>query len=113
MRAAGYGLRRLSSDRSWLAALVPKIQGFLNNVLQLALHEDKIIIRTVASGVDFIGWVNFSDHRVLRTRTKKRMLRRIRERPQEATLQSYLGLMRHGQSEQLCKQVITEQWLWR
>src|SRR3989338_9287083 len=33
----------------------------------------KIFIKTIASGVDFLGMVNFSDYRVLRTKTKKRM----------------------------------------
>lgn len=103
----------LSEDRSWLESLIPRIQEFLGDVLQLSLHEDKMLIGTVASGVDFLGWVNFADHRVLRTRTKKRMLRRIKKKPEEATLQSYLGLTRHGQAQHLRQQAFTEFWLWK
>ena len=98
--------------QSWLESLVPKIQGFLNDVLQLSLHEDKIFIQTVVSGIDFLGWINFADHRVLRTGTKKRMLRRIKERPEELTVQSYLGLISHGQTHELRSLALTSYWLW-
>ena len=30
--------------------------------------------------MDFLGMVNFFDHRILRTKTKKRMLRKIKEK---------------------------------
>ena len=103
----------LSADRTWLESLIPSIQGFLNNVLQLSLHEDKIILKAAASGVDFLGWVNFPDHRVLRTRTKKRMLRRIQEKPEEPTVQSYLGLISHGQTHMLYNEALTRYWLWQ
>lgn len=95
----------LSDDRGWLCRQVPKIAEFLENNLKLALHPDKVFIKTLASGVDFLGWVHFPNHRVLRTTTKKRMMRRITERPTEATLQSYLGLLRHGNAYKLQKRL--------
>ena len=55
-------------------------------------HPDKVFIKTFASGVDFLGWVHFPTHRVLRTSSKNRMTRRISQRPTEETTQSYLGL---------------------
>ena len=48
--------------------------------------------------MDFLGWVNFCDHRVLRTKTKKRMLKKIKGNPVIETLNSYLGLLKHGNS---------------
>ncbi len=47
---------------------------------------------TTNSGVDFLGWVHFPHHRVLRTATKKRMLRRIKKNPISETLNSYFGI---------------------
>ncbi|MFH1178713.1 MAG: RNA-dependent DNA polymerase, partial [bacterium] len=56
----------------------------------------------IASGIDFLGWIHFSDHRVLRTTTKKRMFRRIKEvGGKKETIQSYLGLLSHGNTYKL------------
>jgi hypothetical protein len=60
----------------------------------------------MSSGVDFLGWIIFSDHKVLRTVVKKRMLKRIKEHPTEYTLQAYLGLLRHGNSYRLREEVL-------
>src|SRR3989344_7318299 len=95
----------LSRDRLWLESILPRIQDFLWNKLRLALHPQKISIRTVASGVDFLGWVHFPDHCVLRTTTKRRMFRGIEKNPTDATLASYLGMLRHGNTEKLRRQV--------
>jgi hypothetical protein len=95
-----------SNDRAWLENLVPTIQHFLQTNLRLDLHPRKVTIQTLACGVDFLGWVHFPDHRVLRTATKKRMLRRPTEHPKEATFQSYLGLLRHGNARKLQSAII-------
>lgn len=87
----------LSHDKEWLASLLPRFQSFLGQQLHLELHPNKISISTLASGVDFLGWVHFPHHRVMRTTTKRRALRRIKEvKGDAATVQSYLGLMTHG-----------------
>lgn len=91
----------LSADRGYLQALVPRISSFLKDRLRLELHPDKLFIKTVASGVDFLGWVHFSDHRVLRTTTKKRMIRRLQAEPNDAVTASYRGLLGHGNAKKL------------
>lgn len=60
----------ISDDKIWLESLVKPIRDFLKERLELELHPGKIYIKTLASGVDFLGWVNFFDHRILRTTTK-------------------------------------------
>ena len=83
------------------------MQEFLGSKLKLAMHPDKIFIQTVASGVDFLGWVHFPDHQVLRTTTKKRMFRNIKAKDgKEETAQLYLGLMSHGNSWRLRQKII-------
>jgi len=86
----------LSEDRAHLLRLLPILKAYLHDELSLALHPGKISLRTVSSGIDFLGWVHFPDHRVIRTNTKKRALR--------ATLHnvtSYLGLLSHGNTYKL------------
>lgn len=67
----------LSEDKKWLENLISKIAEFLKNELKLKMHPDKIFMKTFPSGVDFLGMVNFSDHRILRTKTKRRMMKKI------------------------------------
>ncbi|MEK7170105.1 MAG: reverse transcriptase/maturase family protein, partial [Patescibacteria group bacterium] len=59
----------LSHNRLELEQRLVQIREFLRERLKLSLHPDKVFIKTLASGVDFLGWVHFPDHRVLRTST--------------------------------------------
>jgi retron-type reverse transcriptase len=86
----------LSREREYLERLLPILEKFLWQVLHLRLHPEKIELRTVASGVDFLGWVHFSDHRVLRTTTKRRMLKAMRHGATEAAAASSCGLLKYG-----------------
>ncbi|MBI3304739.1 group II intron reverse transcriptase domain-containing protein [Candidatus Parcubacteria bacterium] len=96
----------LSGDRAWLENQIPWLQDFLRNRLRLRLHPRKVVIKTLASGVDFLGWVHFPDHRVLRTSTKRRMMRRIEQSPGAATFNSYMGLLGHGNARTLQQEVL-------
>ncbi|MDP3645913.1 MAG: reverse transcriptase/maturase family protein [bacterium] len=99
----------LSHDRAFLASIERCIALFLRDHLKLELHPDKVFIKTLASGVDFLGWVHFPDHRVLRTSTKRRMFRGIRARQgKEEMAQSYFGLMSHGNTKKLRRNVEDE-----
>ena len=96
----------LSDNKNQMLAIVPQIATFLDKSLKLSLHPDKVFIKTLASGVDFLGWVHFTHHRVLRTVTKRRMFKGIQKRAKNETLQSYLGLMSHGNAFYLKQEVL-------
>ena len=96
----------MSHDKNSLLELLPKIRTFLLEQLCLELHEHKILIRTLVSGIDFLGWVHFFDHRVLRTATKRRMFRNIKLRcGNKETIQSYLGTISHGNTYKLQQEI--------
>lgn len=97
----------LSDDCAWLFGLIPRIRHFLREKLKLELHPDKISIKTVASGVDFLGWVHFSNYRVLRTATKRRMLKKLTRAKSNAVFQSYFGLLSHGNSEKIRRAIVS------
>ena len=93
-------------DKNYLENMLPKIGGFLQKELKLQLHPDKVFIKTLASGVDFLGWVHFPFHKVLRTTTKKKMFRKLKEAEGKIeTLQSYLGLLKHGNTYKIRKTI--------
>jgi hypothetical protein len=91
----------LSDNHAWLENILPVIRNFLGEWLRLRLHPDKVSIRTISSGIDFLGWVHFPDHRVLRTATKRRMIKRIAEHSVPETINSYAALLNHGNAEKL------------
>ena len=97
-------------DKDVLMEVLPKVHDFLEERLKLSLHPDKIFLKTAASGVDFLGWVHFYHHRVLRTTTKKRMLKKLKDTSYKPeVVQSYLGLLSHGDGNGLRNRVLKEQ----
>lgn len=86
---------------------ITEINNFLENNLKLYLHPNKIIIRKYNQGIDFLGYVSFPHHRVLRTRTKNRIFKKIKlkiAQLQEGKIskesfnqavQSYFGVLKH------------------
>ena len=99
----------ISHDKEVLIEVLPKVYNFLEEKLKLTLHPDKIFFKTVSSGVDFLGWVHFYHHRVLRTNTKKRMRRKLRETQNKPeVLQSYRGLLSHGNTYKILRSLGNE-----
>ncbi|MFC1721445.1 reverse transcriptase domain-containing protein [Patescibacteria group bacterium] len=103
----------LGDNEPELKRLVFPIYLFLKERLRLDLHPKKVFIRTLASGVDFLGWVHFPDHRVLRQTTKRRALAKIKSNPVNEALQSYLGLAKHGNAKKFSEQIRNHFWLVR
>lgn len=96
----------LNDNKNDLEKILSKISEFLTNELKLTLHPNKVSVSTFSSGVDFLGWVNYPNHRVLRTATKKRMIKRLAGNPTKETTQSYKGLMKWGNTYRIMKQWI-------
>lgn len=97
----------LGTDAEQFRALIQHIRRFLENMLRLRLHPDKVSIRALHQGVDFLGYVTLPLFRVLRTRTKRRMFRRcgaifqhreteVDELHAARVLSSYQGLLSHA-----------------
>lgn len=96
----------LSDDRDWLIKQIPKIRLFLEKNLKLNIHPNKLLIKSLASGIDFLGWVNFSKHKTLRLATKRKMFKRISNHPSSETINSYLGLLSHGNGFKLKQKIL-------
>lgn len=87
----------LSQDRNDLLKLVLIIKEYLGKKLLLTIHPKKISLSTLASGVDYLGYVHFPKHRILRTKTKQRVLKKVDNK----NLPSYLGVLKHCNSYEL------------
>lgn len=92
----------LSSSRQDLEVERQKVEDFLTRELKLFLHPDKVFIKTLASGVDFLGWVHFPHYKVLRTVMKRRILRKVNQK----NVSSYLGLLQHGNGFKISQEIL-------
>ncbi|OGU52710.1 MAG: hypothetical protein A2006_13505 [Ignavibacteria bacterium GWC2_35_8] len=95
-------------NKNYLENLLPEISKFLETRLKLSLHPDKVFIKTLASGVDFLGWIHFPHHRILRTSTKRRMFKNLDQNRTRESLISYQGLLSHGNTYNLSKKLLTK-----
>lgn len=81
----------LHHDAAYLEGLITPIAAWLARERQLVLHPGKIKLRKLSQGIDFLGYVTLPHYRVLRTKTKRRMFRRVNTNNRS----SYLGLLAH------------------
>ena len=114
----------ISGDRKYLDQLTEKIQNFLKTKLQLSLHPDKVEIFKCHQGIDFLGYVMFPHHRLVRKRTIKRMYRKLREKvvmynqgliseeKLTASLNSYLGILSHANAKKLGEDLMNKYFFW-
>ncbi|MCE9585388.1 reverse transcriptase/maturase family protein [Candidatus Nomurabacteria bacterium] len=93
----------VSKDKYFLELLLPKISEFLEEKLKLKLHPKKVEIRKVSQGVDFLGYVVLTHYKVLRTSTKKRILRKVKQNLFKESKFSYLGILSHCRGYKLSK----------
>ncbi len=114
----------LSPNRKDLEETLPLLHSFLNEKLLLEIHPKKVSLRELHQGVDFLGYVTLPHHRVLRTTTKRRMIRKLSLRHKEyfdgkvtseslnQSLQSYLGILTHADAFEF-QEDIKNSFCWR
>ncbi|MFA5355630.1 MAG: reverse transcriptase/maturase family protein [Candidatus Paceibacterota bacterium] len=97
----------LSENKEDLKNKIGPIGDFLRIKLKLTLHPDKIFIKTLLSGMDFLGWKHFFNHRIIRNTTRLRAIKRIKDSDyNSATLNSYFGLLGHGNTYKIRNKIL-------
>lgn len=98
----------VSKDKEFLEKLIVLVSKFLDDNLTLNLHPNKVEIFSYGSGIDFLGYIIFPNHILIRKKTKYRMFRKFQDKIKlyhkkeisresvEASLQSYLGVSSHS-----------------
>lgn len=111
----------IHTDRDYLESLVPVLESFVEKNLRLQLHPKKIIISRFSQGVDFLGYVLLPHAIIMRTKTKRRMLRLLRTKIKllaageisrasfHQTVQSYLGILKHCKGRKI-KRIMKDLW---
>lgn len=96
----------IHQSKDFLSKVLKDINCFLNSNLKLKLHENKIILNKVSKGIDFLGYVVFPNYVKLRTKTKKRILKKFHKKPSFKTLNSYIGITKHAYSNEVRRNLL-------
>lgn len=103
---------------------IEPINTFLKTELKLSLHPNKVEILRSSRGIDFLGIILFPYHRLIRKKTRKRMMRKLGEKIDlyrqglvskkslDQTLQSCLGVLSHSNSYHLSTDLQNQYWFW-
>jgi retron-type reverse transcriptase len=114
----------VSNDREYLLGLIEPIQRFLGERLQLELHPKKVSIRRYRQGVDFLGYVVLPYHIVVRTKTRHRVFRKLKERVDQfrngmtsewtllGSFRSYRGVFFHADAHAVAEELANRFWFW-
>lgn len=103
----------LGQDPKELMGYFVEINRFLRERLALNVHPNKVTLRKLSWGLDFVGYVARPHHSVPRVRTVQRikriLLRQARTDPgrNEKSLPSFLGYLGHVRSEKVASELIS------
>ncbi len=107
----------LSTNKYFLIDLILKIKNYLKENLDLELHPNKVKIVNLNQGIDFLGYILFPYYILPRTKTKKRLLKKIRVKIEDykkglisseslyQTIQSYFGYLQHSNAYKLTEKI--------
>ncbi|MBI2017980.1 hypothetical protein HYS92_02930 [Candidatus Daviesbacteria bacterium] len=88
---------------------IKKIKVFLWKRLKLELHPQKIILRQLNWGIDFLGYIVLPHYILPRTKTKRRIYKKLEEKRFSEnfnqSLQSYLGYLSHANSYKVIQEL--------
>lgn len=113
----------LHEDRKYLEKLQNVICQFVEEKLHLTVHPDKIFLQKYSQGIDFLGYVLLPHYQVLRTKTKRRMFKKMSKKIEEfnegrisefdfgQSIQSYLGMLQHCEGYGLETKLKSEIWV--
>jgi len=111
-------------NQNYLNQLKNKIEAYLKKELKLLMHPKKVTICKYHQGIDFLGYVILPKAIVLRTKTKKRIFRKLKERVKEyrqgkidektlmQSFSSYLGVLSHANGYKLEQKLRHKMWEW-
>lgn len=96
----------LGGNKPELHRILHEIIKYLANHLKLEVKGNYRIFPVAACGIDFLGYVFYHTHTLLRKSIKKNFARAVKRRKSMATIASYCGWAKHCNSKNLIKKLI-------
>ena len=95
----------LSDCKKYLHNLLANIKKYLSDNLNLTLKKNWRIA-PVSTGIDFLGYVFFPTHILVRKCVKQNFARMLKYNPNQASIASYLGWLKHCNSINLLNKLL-------
>lgn len=110
----------LSDDKNQLRNWVLAIKVYLTNVLELKLKDNYQIYPVESRGIDFVGYVCYYDHTLLRKSIKLKLLGLVKaysnnlisKQKLQLKMASYFGWLKYCDSKNLLKKIYQETNIW-
>ena len=96
----------LSDSKEYLHELLFEIKKYLAVNLKLIVKQNYQIFPVSSRGIDFVGYVHFHTHTLLRKSIKKRFARALSKNKPKSSIASYLGWTKHCDSKHLIKKLM-------
>ena len=101
----------LAPDKLYLHSLLAEIKYYLENNLKLIVKENYQVFPVHKRGIDFVGYRFFHTHTLLRKGIKQNFARMVKNKPNRASIASYLGWAKHCNSKNLIRKLLPNEQL--
>ncbi len=98
----------LADNKPYLHQLLADIKAYMHDKLKLIVKGNYQLFPVHARGIDFLGYVFYHTHTMLRPEIKKNFARMLAKRPNQASIASYWGWAKHCNSKHLIKKLLHE-----
>jgi len=98
----------LSDNKEYLHRLLAELKKYLEQELKLSIKENYQIFPVASRGIDFLGYVFFHTHILLRKNIKKNFARMIANHKNKESIASYYGWAKHCNSKRLLNKLLYE-----
>lgn len=101
----------LHRDKEYLHQLLKLIKTYFKDRLKLEVKSNWQVFPVNSRGIDFVGYVHFHTHVLLRKRIKQNFARMLKRNPNQASVSSYKGWLKHCHSKHLQKKLLLNELL--
>lgn len=98
----------LADNKAYLHDILHKIKNYFEKKLKLTIKKNYRIFPVDNCGIDFLGYVYFHTHVLVRKKIKKRFAKMLKKHRNEASISSYKGWIKHCNGKNLLKKLLYE-----
>jgi len=114
----------IHQNKDYLLKIKDELTNFIESRLKLSLHPEKVSIRKYRQGIDFLGYITLPKARVLRTKVRHRIFKKLRQKVRQfktgkikeetllRSIDSYFGVLSHANSYKLEQELRQRLWQW-
>jgi len=98
----------LGPNKEQLHSCLREIRTYLDSNLKLEVKGNYQVFPVGSRGIDFLGYIHFHSHKLLRKSIKKRFARKLKRGSSRESIASYLGWTKHANCRNLERKLMNE-----